>query len=72
MYHQGKYEEAMNVLAEGFNLDSIRKRYDANYMKRFMAELLLKKKAERVAKEKEDQEKKGVRKMFLQKEEPES
>ena len=50
-YSQGKYEEAMNQLCDGFNIDSIKKRYDPNYMKRFMAELLLKKKNERLKKE---------------------
>jgi len=41
----------MNQLCDGFNIDSIKKRYDPNYMKRFMAELLLKKKNERLKKE---------------------
>jgi hypothetical protein len=41
-YSQGKYEDAMNILYDG-----IKKRYDPNFMKRFMAEALLKKKQER-------------------------
>lgn len=44
----------MIVLAEGFNLDSIKKRFDPNFMKRFMAEMLLKKKKERETKEREE------------------
>lgn len=47
-YSQGKYEEAMNILCDGFNIDSIKKRFDPNFMKRFMAEALLKKKNERM------------------------
>jgi hypothetical protein len=46
-YSQGKYEDAINILYDGFNIDSIKKRYDPNFMKRFMAEALLKKKTER-------------------------
>jgi hypothetical protein len=41
----------MNCLSEGFNIESIRKRFDPNFMKRFMAEMLLKKKSERLSKE---------------------
>jgi hypothetical protein len=51
---QGKYEEAMNTLCEGFNIDSIKKRFDPQYMKRFMAEALLKKKKERETIEQEE------------------
>ena len=40
----GKFEDAMNTLCEGFNIDSIKKRFDPKYMQRFMAEHLLKKK----------------------------
>jgi hypothetical protein len=43
----------MNALYDGFNLDSIRKRFDPNFMKRFMAESLLKAKATRETKERE-------------------
>lgn len=52
-YMQGKYEDAMNILCDGFNIESIKKRYDPNYMKRFMAEVLLKKKEDRIKKDQE-------------------
>jgi hypothetical protein len=58
-YSHGKYEEAMNILYDGFNVDSIKKRFDPNFMKRFMAEMLLKKKQERLDKEKEEAKKAG-------------
>jgi hypothetical protein len=48
------YEDALNTLYEGFNVDSIRKRLDPKFMKRFVAEALLKKKSEREQKEKEE------------------
>lgn len=50
----------MNVLYDGFNIDSIKKRYDPNYMKHFMAEMLLKKKQERITKEEEEKKKGGM------------
>lgn len=37
-YMNGKFEEAMTTLEEGFNILSIKKRYDPHYMKRFAAE----------------------------------
>lgn len=46
-YLQGKYEDAMNALYDGFNIDSIKKRFDPHYMRRFMAEQLLKAKRAR-------------------------
>lgn len=55
----------MNILYEGFNIDSIKKRYDPTYMKRFMAELLLKKKRERESKEREQAQKAGLNRIFL-------
>jgi len=55
----------MSTLCNGFNIDSIKKRYDPNYMKRFMAEMLLKKKHERESKESEQAEKAGMNRMFL-------
>lgn len=73
-YMQGKYEEAMNTLCEGFNIESIRRRFDPKYMKRFAAEALLRARNERQAKEREEEEKKSV--SFLgrkiQKDAPES
>ena len=45
----GKFEEAMTALQDGFNIMSIRKRYDPNFMKWFMAEEMLKKRREREA-----------------------
>ena len=58
----------MNILYEGFNIDSIKKRYDPNFMKRFMAEALLRKKTERESKEREQAQKAGLGRIFLQKE----
>lgn len=55
----------MNVLFDGFNIDSIKKRYDPNYMKRFMAEMLLKKKHERITKEKEETKKAGASRLWM-------
>lgn len=72
LYQQGKYEEAMNKLHEGFNIMSIKKRNDPNFMKRFMAEELLKKKNEREKKEKEEEMKKatGPKRVALQRDQP--
>lgn len=41
-YSQGKYEEAMNTLQEGFNIDSLKRRYNPHYMKRLAIEGILK------------------------------
>lgn len=57
---QGKFEEAMNALCEGFNIESLKKRFDPHYMKRFFAESLLKAKREREKKEREEAEKRGT------------
>ena len=54
----------MSILCDGFNIDSIKKRYDPHYMQRFMAEALLKKKAERIQKENDSFKKSGLT-MFL-------
>mmetsp|Transcript_25437 Transcript_25437/g.19187 ORF Transcript_25437/g.19187 Transcript_25437/m.19187 type:complete len:279 (+) Transcript_25437:580-1416(+) len=62
----------MNTIYDGFNVDSIKKRYDPNYMKRFMAEMMIKKKDERVKKENDQLEKAGISRVFLQKEQPDS
>jgi len=74
-YMQGKYEEAMNTLSEGFNINSIKKRFDPKFMKHLAGDLFLKIKQERQAKEKAEANKaSGV--SFLnkriQREEPES
>ena len=37
----------MNVLYDGFNIESIKRRFDPNFMKRFFADAMLKKKKER-------------------------
>lgn len=36
-YSQGKYEEAMNILYDGFNVDSIKRRFDPNFLKKSRA-----------------------------------
>lgn len=69
---KGLYEEAMNVLYEGFNVESIKKRFDPNFMKRFMAERLLKEKNDRQEREKKEAERLAHKKVVLQKEEHES
>ena len=56
----------MNALQEGFNIISIKKRFDPNFMKRFIAEELLKKKSEREQKEKEEEKKNATGGTFLQ------
>lgn len=50
----------MNSLCEGFNIESLKKRFDPHYMKRFFAESLLKAKREREKKEREEAEKRGT------------
>jgi|LauGreDrversion4_2_1035121.scaffolds.fasta_scaffold39707_5 hypothetical protein len=52
MYKDGKFEDALKRLYDGFNVESIKKRFDPDYMKRFFAEALLKEKAKRKAAEK--------------------
>jgi len=49
MYREGKFDDALKRLYDGFNVESIKKHYDPNYMKRFFAEQLLKEKAKRLA-----------------------
>jgi len=51
MYKEGKYDDALKRLYDGFNVESIKKRYDPHYMQRFMAEALLKAKKARLAEE---------------------
>ncbi len=38
LYNQGKYSDAMTQLEDGFNIESIKKRYDPKFMQRFFAE----------------------------------
>ena len=38
MAKEGKFEDALKRLYEGFNVESIKKRYDPKYMQRFIAE----------------------------------
>jgi len=45
MYREGRFEDALKRLYDGFNVESIKKRYDPHFMKRFFAEALLKHKA---------------------------
>ena len=47
-FGSGLYDDARNILCDGFNIDSIKKRFDPNFMKRFMAEALLKAKNTRI------------------------
>jgi len=47
-FKEGKFDEALNILDEGFNIESIKKRFDPYYMRRFMAEALLKEKQKRL------------------------
>ena len=51
MFKEGKYDDALKRLYDGFNVDSIKKRYDPHYMQRFMAEQMVKEKAKRLSKE---------------------
>lgn len=43
MYKEGKFDDALKRLYDGFNVDSIRKRFDPKYMKRLIADQYLKK-----------------------------
>lgn len=47
MYKEGRFDDALKRLYDGFNVESIKKHYDPYYMRRFMAEALLKAKAAR-------------------------
>lgn len=38
MYKEGKFDDALKRLYDGFNVDSIRKRYDPKYMKRLFVD----------------------------------
>jgi hypothetical protein len=52
LYREGKYDESLKRLYDGFNVESIKKRFDPYYMRRFLAEALLKEKQKRLNKEK--------------------
>ena len=62
----------MNILYDGFNLDSIKKRFDPKYMQRFFGEQLKKAKEERLRKEAEEAKKTGGLRAMLLKEQPDS
>jgi hypothetical protein len=53
MAKEGKFDNALKRLYEGFNVESIKKHYDPKYMQRFFAEQLLKEKAKRLSRERE-------------------
>ena len=44
----------MNILYEGFNIESIKRRFDPHYMKRLIGDQMKKKKEERLSKEREE------------------
>lgn len=50
MYREGKYDDALKRLYDGFNVESIKKRFDPKYMKRLIADQYLKKLAQSKAK----------------------
>ena len=58
-YSQGKYEEAMNGLCEGFNIESLKMHYNPKDMKKFFGELMKKKREERLKKEEEEKKAKS-------------
>jgi len=77
MYREGRFEDALKRLYDGFNVESIKKRYDPHFMKRFFAEALLKEKAKRKSAERAKQEASAGDKLTLNrimgmKDEPES
>lgn len=41
MFKEGKFEDALKRLYDGFNVDSIKKHFDPHYMRRFFAEALI-------------------------------
>lgn len=46
----GNYEKALIILGEGFNIDSLNRRFNANYLKqKLVLETMAKKRAEREA-----------------------
>lgn len=53
MAKEGKFDDALKRLYEGFNVESIKKHYDPKYMQRFFAEQLLKEKAKRLSRERD-------------------
>jgi len=58
----------MNTIYDGFNVESIKKRFDPQYMKRFMAEALMKRKEKREEEEKKAFEQSTISRISLQKE----
>ena len=54
MAKEGRFDDALKRLYEGFNVESIKKRYDPNYMKRLIGDRFLMKKAERQSQERKD------------------
>ena len=59
MFKEGRYEDALKRLYDGFNVESIKKRYDPYYMRRFLAEAIMKEKKKRLSKERENSIKAG-------------
>ena len=58
MVREGRFDDALKRLYEGFNVESIKKRFNPHYMQRLLAEVMLKKKRERESKERQEQESK--------------
>lgn len=50
---QERFNDALNCIYLGFNVDSLKKHFDPKYMQRFFAEQLLKEKAKRLSKERD-------------------
>jgi hypothetical protein len=53
MAKEGKFDNALKRLYDGFNVESIKKHLDPKYMQRFFAEQLLKEKAKRLSRERD-------------------
>ena len=54
MFKDGRYEDALKRLYDGFNVESIKKRFDPYYMRRYLAEAIMKEKKKRLSKEREN------------------
>lgn len=54
MVREGRFDDALKRLYEGFNVESIKRRFNPHYMKFLFGDALLKKKHERESKEREE------------------
>ncbi len=73
MVREGRFDDALKRLYDGFNVESIKKRFDPHYMTRLVGDAFLKKKRERESKEREEAKaKSGLTRIENLKDQPES